>query len=124
MRLLSVAMLLTVPVNGLTAEGWPHPERNPDSPMMLHGGWVPDNPLQIDFAALPRVPVEHVVVSDVNAMGGVNQHNYLVHYNGRFWAMWSDGPGVEDRVGQVVKYSTSIDGVTWMAPQRPTIARS
>jgi hypothetical protein len=27
--------------------------------------------------------------------------------------MWSDGPGVEDRVGQRVKFSTSPDGLTW-----------
>ena len=31
--------------------------------------------------------------------------------------MWSDGPGVEDRVGQVVKYSTSPDGLNWEAPK-------
>jgi hypothetical protein len=61
-----------------------------------------------------------VVVSDAKAAGGVNQHNYLVHHNGRFWAMWSDGPGVEDRVGQVVKYATSNDGLTWDAPQQLT----
>jgi hypothetical protein len=40
-----------------------------------------------------------------------------VYYDGRFWAMWSDGPGIEDRVGQVVKYSTSIDGLIWKTPQ-------
>ena len=30
--------------------------------------------------------------------------------------MWSDGPGVEDRVGQRVAYSTSLDGLSWSPP--------
>jgi hypothetical protein len=31
--------------------------------------------------------------------------------------MWSDGPGVEDRVGQRVKFATSLDGLHWTQPQ-------
>jgi hypothetical protein len=92
------------------------------SPVMLSGAWLPDNPHQLDFAALPRVPGERAVISDVRSKGtgkggGVNQHNYLAHYDGQFWAMWSDGPGIEDRVGQRVKYATSPDGLKWSAPQ-------
>ncbi len=89
-----------------------------DSPIMLAGGWVPANPHDIDFASLPKVAGEHVVVNNVRATnsdpskldkksGGVNQHNYLTHFDGQFWAMWSDGPGIEDRVGQRVKFATS-----------------
>ena len=92
--------------------------------MMLSGPWVPENTHEIDFAALPRVPSAHVVISDVRAkgadpaklekkVGGVNQHNYLAHHDGQFWAMWSDGPGIEDRVGQRVKFATSADGLKW-----------
>jgi hypothetical protein len=95
----------------------PHPTRNPSSPVMLRGSWVPADPRQIDFERLPRVPVQHIVVSDVHATKGVNQHNYLVHHEGRFWCMWSDGPAVEDRVGQVVKFATSSDGLNWSAPE-------
>ncbi len=95
----------------------PHPAKNPTSRIMLAGDWVPADPHSIDFNKLPRVPVQHSVVSDVSARKGVNQHNYLVHYAGRFWAMWSDGPRVEDMGGQVVKYSTSADGVQWDAPK-------
>ena len=91
----------------------PDPEKNPLSSQMLKGTWVPDNPHEIDFAGLPRVASRHSVVSDVRATKGVNQHNYLVHHNGKFWVMWSDGPGIEDRVGQRVKYATSRDGLTW-----------
>ncbi|MCB1077907.1 MAG: hypothetical protein KDM64_08790, partial [Verrucomicrobiae bacterium] len=84
---------------------------------MLAGDWVPDDPHQIDYAKLPRVPSEHAVVSDVRSEKGVNQHNYLAYYGGKYFAMWSDGPGIEDRVGQRVKYATSPDGLTWSAPR-------
>lgn len=98
------------------------------SPLMLSGAWLPDNPHQLDFAALPKLPSEHVVISDVRSpasdtssvdkkAGGVNQHNYLAHHEGQFWAMWSDGPGVEDRVGQRVKFATSLDGLRWAEPK-------
>ncbi len=106
----------------------PHPEANPESPLMLSGPWLPDSPHHLDFNALPKVPGEHAVVSVVRAKGsspqtldktagGVNQHNYLAHHDGRFWAMWSDGPGIEDRVGQRVKFATSSDGLKWSEPK-------
>jgi hypothetical protein len=83
---------------------------NSESLLMLAGPWVPENPQQIDFDKLPRVTSEHAVVNDVHApgspgtildkkRGGVNQHNYLAHHDGKFRAMWSDGPGIEDRAG-------------------------
>jgi hypothetical protein len=98
----------------------PHPVKNPGSRIMLKGDWVPADPHTIDFANLPRVPVQHAIVSDVHARNGVNQHNYLIHHDGRFWAMWSDGPRIEDMVGQVVKYSTSPDGLKWAEPKLVT----
>ena len=101
---------------------------NPASPIMLSGQWLPESSHQLDFARLPRVPGEHVVINDVTAKGndssqldkkngGVNQHNYLAHHDGQFWAMWSDGPGIEDRVGQRVKFATSPDGLKWSTSQ-------
>jgi hypothetical protein len=98
---------------GHAASVAPHPEHNPQSPCMLVGDWVPDDPREIGFASLPRVPSQHAVVSDVRAAKGVNQHNYLAHHGGRFWVMWSDGPGVEDLVGQRVKFATSKDGMVF-----------
>ena len=100
---------------------------------MLAGPWTPDDSHQVDFASLPRVPSEHVIVSDVRAdkrhgsdldrdRGGVNQHNYLAHHDGKFWLMWSDGPGIEDRVGQRVKFATSPDGLHWSSPRHLTPA--
>ena len=95
---------------------------------MLSGPWVPEDSHQIDFESLPRLRSEHVIISDVRAKGddpakldkkagGVNQHNYLAHHDGQFWAMWSDGPGIEDRVGQRVKFATSADGLKWSLPK-------
>jgi len=95
----------------------PHPVKNPQSRVMLTGDWVPADPHQIDFERLPRLPVQHAVVSDVRPRNGVNQHNYLIHHDGQFWAMWSDGPEIEDRVGQVVKYATSPDAMQWSEPK-------
>lgn len=117
--LLVLALTLVSP-DLRSAPAGPQPKHNPSSPIMLTGAWVPTNPDEIDFDQLPRVPVQPIVISDVRDRKGVNQHNYLIHYNGRFWAMWSDGPAIEDRVGQVVKYSTSKDGVTWDAPKMIT----
>lgn len=101
--------------------------------LMLRGDWVPDDPHQIDFESLPVVPSEHAIISDVRDLDGhrVNQHNYLVYYDGRFWAMWSDGPGVprlgpgqhrnrapgHDRADQHISFSTSEDGLKWSAKQ-------
>lgn len=87
--------------------------KDPMSPVMLAGDWVPDDTHKIDYDKLPRVPANFRVVNDVHATRGVNQHNYLAWYAGRYWCMWSDGPGVEDRVGQRVRYATSPDGLNW-----------
>jgi len=123
-------LLVAVLVAPRAIAGPPDPVSNPASAMMLSGDWVPTDPHAIDFDALPRVPSEHAVVSDVRDAAGtrVNQHNYLVHFDGRFWAMWSDGPGKprakdgashrdlvpgHDLADQRVSYATSIDGLNW-----------
>jgi hypothetical protein len=98
-------------------EDYPNPVSNPTATLMLEGDWVPEDTHQINFDSLPKVPSEHVVVSDVRAVNGVNQHNYLVFYEGKYWVMWSDGPGVEDRVGQRVKFATSLDCLHWTQHQ-------
>jgi len=116
----------------------PHPIDNPGSPVMLVGPWVPEDPHDLDFHALPRIPSAHALVSDVRDAAGtrVNQHNYLAHHDGRFWAMWSDGPGApreglsaeehrgvvpgHDREGQWVSFATSEDGLAWTQPANLT----
>lgn len=113
----------------------PHPETNPDSPRMLALHGKQTDPEAIDLANLPRVPAAHTVISDVRDRGGswVHQHAYLAHHGGRYWAMWSDGPGVpnpkltpqqhrnvvpgHDRPGTRVSYSISQDGRNWSEPR-------
>lgn len=108
------------------AQSAPHPRTNRSSPLMLAGDWVPANSHDLHFDQLPRIPSQHAVVSDVLGAGGhrVNQHNYLVHFGGQFWAMWSDGPGESrgagkvpghDRADQHVSFATSPDGLKWSA---------
>jgi len=100
--------------------GAPHPATNPASRVMLAGPWLPAHPHAIDFAGLPRLPVEHAIVSDVRPQKGVNQHNYLIHHAGRFWAMWSTNRVRDLQSGQYVRFATSIDGRTWSAPEALT----
>lgn len=120
-KLFGALVLLTFALDAAAQERFnlspPHPVTNPQSELMLAGDWLPDHPHKIDFANLPKVKGTHVVVSDVRAEKGVNQHNYLAFYKGKYWIMWSDGPGIEDRVGQRVKFATSKDGITWSKPE-------
>ena len=99
------------------------------SPLMLDLTGTGRAPGKIDFGKLRRVPAEHAVISDVRDRGGtwVHQHAYLVWHEGRYWAMWSDGPGVpqataekhrnlvpgHDRAGTRVSFATSGDGLKW-----------
>lgn len=109
---------------------YPDPVKNPSSPLMLAGDWVPEETHQINFDKLPHVPYEYGVVNDVRYAWGrkVNQHIYITFYAGEFWIMWSDGPGVphdvtakehrtitphHDQPGQLISYATSKDGIHW-----------
>jgi len=113
--------------------GLPHPVENPLSPLMLQLADIPAGG-RVNFAELPRVPSDHVVISDVRDRGGrrVNQHAYLAYHDGRYWAMWSDGPGKRrvllarrhrdivpghDQPGTRVSFATSEDGLHWTEPQ-------
>ncbi|MEW4564464.1 exo-alpha-sialidase [Bremerella sp. JC770] len=118
-RTFALTLLLAIGVSNcpLAAEETGSPS---ESTVMLAGDWVPESPHQIDFHKLPRIPSQHVVISDVRKSNGVHQHNYLTFYDGRYWAMWSDGPAVEDRVGQRVSYATSKDGLEWSEPKYMT----
>lgn len=102
------------PVAGLR----PDPDVDPSSPLMLAGDWVPPDPATIDFAGLPKIPSRHAVIHDVRDQNGtrVNQHNYLAFHDGRFWAMWSDGPGQPDprvlrRLGSHRDFMPGHDGI-------------
>lgn len=114
---LIVALIMFASCTQSAKDNSPDPVRNPQSSVMLEGSWIPRDPHNIDFHGLPRIESKHAIVSDAQPKDGVNQHNYLIHYHGKFWVMWSDGPGVEDRVGQRVAFATSNDGLEWSEPK-------
>lgn len=84
------------------------------------------DPTAIDYAKLPTLQGELAIVNPVK-LGPhartpdkvdmldlrLNLHNYLIHHDGKFWCIWSDGPKVEDEPTQEIKYSTSQDGLHW-----------
>ncbi len=71
------------------------------------------DPERIDFAALPIIAGEHAVVSRGDETWQFRLHNYLTHFDGKYWCMWSHGPVVEDNPTQHVRYATSEDGLRW-----------
>ena len=124
--------LLLAPPAALHAADAPNEE--PNNALMLDGDWLPEDPHQIDYEKLPRVTAKHAVISDVRDHAGtrVHQHAYLAHHDGRFWAMWSDGPGgprrgvTPDGHRNIVpahdlpetrnSFATSKDGLHWSKP--------
>ena len=117
----------------LTLPTQPDPITNPTSALMLDLPQTGIDPSRIDYEALPRVPSQHAMISDVRDRGGkwVHQHAYLTHHDGRYWAMWSDGPGVprtedaeahrnrvpgHDQADTRVSFATSVDGLSWSKP--------
>ena len=124
--------VLLAPLAALHAADAPKPR--PDNVVMLAGDWLPEDPHQIDYEKLPRVTAKHAVISDVREHAGtrVHQHAYLAHHDGRFWAMWSDGPGgpragatpeqhrnivpAHDLPDTRNSFATSEDGLHWTTP--------
>lgn len=108
---------------------WPDAMSNPESRLMLDLKTAGKDPSAIVYEELIHLPGQPATVSDVRTAGGtrVNQHAYLAHFDGMFWAMWSDGPGLpktppeehwnvvpgHDRPFTRVSYATSADGLHW-----------
>jgi hypothetical protein len=146
LSIISLVAVATLPVWADDAP-YPDPVRAPESPLMLAGDWIPKNEQAINNKGwmdknLPRIPSQHSIVHDVRDAGGtkVNQHNYLAFHEGRYWVMWSDGPGQPNvrmlktkpdhrtrqpghdivpgpgQAPQRVRGATSVDGVTWSEP--------
>jgi len=108
---------------------YPDAKTNSKSALMLDLTTSGKDPDAIVYENLIHLPAQPSVVSDVRLAGGlrVNQHAYLAYFGGRFWAMWSDGPGEprvspekhwnvvpgHDRPFTRVSYATSKDGLNW-----------
>lgn len=98
----------------LAASPRPDPIANPDSAIMLD---LPDSGTKpaIDYRKLPIINGEHIIISALDPAWNFKLHNYLAYHDGKYWMMWSRGSG-EDRPGQHVQYTTSLDGVSWTPP--------
>lgn len=83
--------------------------------LSLAGATSPDQP--VDYAALPVLKGEHAVIAAPTADWKFQLHNYLAHFDGKYWCIWSHGPVVEDVPTQHVRYATSDDGLKWTEPK-------
>ena len=73
-----------------------------------------DNPDAIDWNRVPRLPGETATVFAGSAGESTyNNHAYLEHFDGRFWAMWSTHATDGNFHGMHVRYATSADGMKW-----------
>lgn len=67
-----------------------------------------------DPLAMPtRPPLARGLVWEPGEAWTYAHHPHLVHFAGRFLAIWSNGRRDEDAAGQRVLYSTSPDGLAW-----------
>lgn len=89
------------------------PVANADSALMLDLPGIGTDASKIDFYKLPRLKTEHGIVTLGTLQWKFRLHNYIAWYDGRYWAIWSHGPIVEDAERQHIHYATSCDGVHW-----------
>jgi hypothetical protein len=90
-----------------------------DSPVLLDLPGSGTDADAIDYAKLPVLKGTHAIISAKDPEWKFQLHNYLLHHDGRFWCMWSHGPG-EDEPTQHIRYAVSDDGVKWGKPRMLT----
>lgn len=76
---------------------------------------TPANP-GYSAATAVRLPVEPAWLYRPETEWTFSHHPHLAHFNGRFYAMWSNGRQDEDAPGQRVLIASSADGRTWTPP--------
>ena len=82
-------------------------------PPMLNLPGTGEDATKIDFGKLPVLEGRHAVVTRGEKPWLFRLHNYLAFHDGKYWCIWSNGPVVEDKPTQFVRYSTSEDGLVW-----------
>ena len=63
-----------------------------------------------------RLPVERVWLYQPECEWTYSHHPHLAYFNGRYYAMWSNGRRDEDAPGQRVLLATSTDFYSWSTP--------
>jgi len=81
-------------------------------PPLLNLPGMNGDPALVDYANLPVLKGQHAVINPPDEHWKFQLHNYLLHHDGKFWCMWSQGPG-EDQPTQHVRYATSDNGLKW-----------
>ena len=71
-------------------------------------------------ATCPKLDVERVVLYAPETAWTYSHHASIAFFNGRFFAIWSNGRVNEDDVGQRVLIASSEDFASWTAP-RPLV---
>lgn len=104
-RLVPVLILL------LAGAAMGEPSRDPQT-LMAESGMLDDIK---DQAVVPSQQITVFNASEDTAT--FNLHSYLTYHDGKFWASWSSGFGIEESEGQVVRYASSPDGVNWSEPK-------
>jgi 4-hydroxy-tetrahydrodipicolinate synthase len=70
--------------------------------------------------AMTEPPLEAEAVELWLAARGVDHYSHhasITHFEGRYFASWSNGLFNEDSPGQIARYSTSDDGLHWAEPE-------
>lgn len=107
-----------------------------DLPPMLDLPGASADPTAIAYESLPVLEGDHALITagqrakhntketifdraelDDPGLWHFRLHNYLAHFDGQYWAIWSHGRLVEDHPGQHVRYATSQDGLAWSEPR-------
>src|SRR3974390_2010141 len=77
--------------------------------------WESGLPVALPGARRPGV--ETAFLSRPGTEWRYSHHGHLAFFNGRFYAMWSNGRTTEDQPGQRVLIATSADFRNWTCPQ-------
>ena len=105
-------LLGCLPLPAMAQPARPGPIAPPGESLLLHLPGMGTDPDDIDYARLPTLKATHAVISPPDPAWKFQLHNYMIHHEGRYWCMWSHGPG-EDEPTQHVRYATSADGLVW-----------
>src|SRR3974390_316088 len=76
-----------------------------------------ENGLPVALLGARRPRVETAFPSRPGTEWRYSHHGHLAFFNGRFYAMWSNGRTTEDQPGQRVLIATSADFRNWARPQ-------
>jgi hypothetical protein len=75
---------------------------------------LPEDPAAIDWSRVPVLKGETIrVFAGTAGESAYNNHAYLEHFDGRFWAIWSCHATQGNYHGMHVRYATSSDGRQW-----------